>query len=75
MSGSTGKEDSLDGGFAVWAGGVCFSIDVEPVFESADVAVGVLEISEGRAAGGDGFFEDSSDGVEKFRGAGVFEQG
>ena len=74
MGGSSGEEDSLDGGFAFWAGGVCFSIDLEHIDERPSIAVGVLEIPEGRPASGDGFFEDSSDGVEKFRRTSFSEQ-
>ena len=75
MGGSTGQDDSLDGGFASGAGGVCFSIDLEHVDERAGIAVGVLEIPESCTAGGDGFFENASGCVEKFRGVGFFDQG
>ena len=74
MGGSAGEDDSLDGGFASGAGGVCFSIDLEHVDERTGIAIGVLEIPEGRPAGSDGFFENPPDAVEKFRGVGFFDQ-
>ena len=75
MSGSPGEDDFLDGSFASGAGGVCFSIDLEHVDERASIAIRVLEISESRTAGSDGFFENASGCVEKFRGVGFFDQG